>query len=107
MPRGRPRKQDSVLMKSAEFIGWALGGLEREIAQTKQRLAMLNEQAARLRARVGAGTPRAAAAARSIEAGDGRAAGRKRKRRNLSPEARKRISDAQKKRWAEQRKAKG
>ena len=38
MPRGRPRKKDNMLMKSAEFIGWALGGLEREIAATRQRL---------------------------------------------------------------------
>lgn len=102
MPRGRPRKQDSMLMKSAEFIGWALGGLEREIAQTKQRLAVLTEQAARLRAKVGTGTARTAAAAPSFGAGPGR----KRKRRKMSPEARKRISEAQKKRWAEQRKAK-
>ena len=32
MPRGRPRKNpDDVLLKSAELIGWALGGIEREI----------------------------------------------------------------------------
>jgi hypothetical protein len=95
-------------MKSAEFIGWALGGLEREIAQTKQRLAMLNEQAARLRARVGAGMPRTSpVAAPSFNAGTTGAGGRKRKRRKMSPEARKRISEAQTKRWAERRKAKG
>ena len=92
MPRGRPRKKDNMLMKSAEFIGWALGGLEREIAATRQRLTMLNEQAAKLRARIGVG-PRAGA-------------GRKRKRRRMSPEARKRISEMMKKRWAERRKAK-
>jgi len=92
MPRGRPRKKDNMLMKSAEFIGWALGGLEREIAATRQRLTMLNEQAAKLRARIGVGT----------QAG----AGRKRKRRQMSPEARKRISEMMKKRWAERRKAK-
>ncbi len=101
MPRGRPRKQDTMLMKSAEFIGWALGGLEREIAQTKQRLAVLTEQAARLRAKVGAGPSRTAAAAPSFGAGG------KRKRRKMSPEARQRISEKMKKRWAERRKAKG
>ena len=106
MARGRPRKQDSVLMRSAEFVGWALGGLEREIAQTKQRLAMLNEQAARLRTRVGASLPRKSAAVRSLTAGSAGAAGRKRKRRKMSAEARKRISEAQTKRWAERRKAK-
>ena len=103
MPRGRPRKQDNMLMKSAEFVGWALGGLEREIAQTRQRLAVLNEQAARLRARVGAGARTAFGAAPS----DATRAGRKRTRRKMSPEARKRISEMMKKRWAERRKAKG
>ena len=35
MARGRPRKTSrDVLLKSAEFIGWALGGLERERAGT-------------------------------------------------------------------------
>ena len=102
MPRGRPRKQDTMLMKSAEFIGWAIGGLEREIAQTKQRLAVLTEQAARLRAKVGAGAARTAAAAPSFGAGPGR----KRKRRKMSPEARKKISEMMKKRWAERRKGK-
>ena len=34
MPRGRPRKNSTdVLIKSAELIGWALGGIEREIAR--------------------------------------------------------------------------
>ena len=42
MARGRPRRTSrDVLLKSAEFIGWALGGLEREIAQTRERLAAL------------------------------------------------------------------
>lgn len=104
MPRGRPRKPDNMLMKSAEFVGWALGGLEREIAQTRQRLAVLNEQAARLRARVGAGARTASGAVPSSGAPS---AGRKRKRPKMSPEARKRISEMMKKRWAERRKAKG
>ena len=52
MPRGRPRKTpQDVLIRSAEFIGWALGGLEREILQTRQRLGALTTEAARLRAR--------------------------------------------------------
>ena len=34
MPRGRPRKNQDVLFRSAEWVGWALGGLEREILQT-------------------------------------------------------------------------
>ena len=39
MPRGRPRKNpDAVLVKSAEMIGWAIGGIEREIMATRERL---------------------------------------------------------------------
>ena len=87
MPRGRPRKNPTdVLIKSAELIGWALGGLEREIAETRHRLAALNAQADQLRARIGATVTRS------------------RKRRKMSPEARKRISEMMKKRWAERRK---
>jgi hypothetical protein len=79
-----------MLVKSAELIGWALGGLEREIVATKARLSSLTTQAAALRKRMGA-----APAARS---------GRK-QRRTMSPEARKRISEMMTKRWAERRKA--
>lgn len=106
MPRGRPRKNDDdVLLKSAEMLGWALGGLEREIAQTRERLASLTAQAGKLRARLGARAGRRTAAASSTEAaaetGDGG-----RKRRRMSVEARKRISAMMKKRWAERRRRK-
>jgi hypothetical protein len=106
MPRGRPRtNRDDVLLKSAELIGWALGGLEREITVTRERLSALTAQAATLRARLGPGrgsAPSPAAAASFDEpAGGGR------RRRRMSAEARKRISEMMKKRWAERRKAKG
>ena len=95
MPRGRPRKSSGeMLLKSAELIGWALGGLEREIVATKDRLASLTSQAAALRKKMGEAAP----------AGEG--GGRKRRRRTMSPEARKRISEMMKKRWAERRKGK-
>jgi len=104
MPRGRPRKNpDDVLVKSAEFIGWALGGLEREIVETKNRLAALSAQAVKLRAKVGArggAASGAATGATAAPAGEGR----KKRRRKMSPEARKRISEMMKKRWAERRK---
>lgn len=101
MPRGRPRKSDQVLMKSAEFIGWALGGLEREIAHTRERLASLTAQAARLRQRIGSKVapgkdPATSAASRAGSAG-------RRRRRRMSPEARKRMSEMMKKRWAERK----
>lgn len=109
MARGRPRKNSSgALIKSAELIGWALGGIEREIVETKQRLTALTAQASQLRARAmggKAGRPPAALSALA-SAGDAAApAGRDARRRKMSPEARKRISDMMKKRWAERRKA--
>lgn len=103
MPPGRPRKNPDMLFKSAEMIGWAIGGLEREIVATRERLAGLTAQVAKLRARAGIrGT--AAAGGAAEQAGD--AGGRKRRRRRMSPEARKRISEMMKKRWAERRKGK-
>lgn len=105
MPRGRPKKNpDDVLMKSAELIGWALGGLEREIVMTRERLSSLTAQAAKLRQRIGAKGAGAGAAASA--AGGTAQEGRKRRRRRMSPEARKRISEMMKKRWAERRKGK-
>ncbi|MEX2663475.1 MAG: hypothetical protein WD227_16210 [Vicinamibacterales bacterium] len=111
MPRGRPRKkQGDVLVKSAEMIGWAIGGIEREIMSTRERLAALTAQANTLRSKLPGGSVRgAASAARSAAVGAGEAAvaSVKRRRRKMSPEARKRISEMMKKRWAERRKAKG
>ena len=101
MPPGRPRKNPDMLFKSAEMIGWAIGGLEREIVATRERLAGLTAQVAKLRAR--AGIRGTAAAGGAAEQADD-AGGRKRRRRRMSPEARKRISEMMKKRWAERRK---
>jgi hypothetical protein len=98
MPKGqRRRKSSEVLLKSAELVGWALGGLEREITQTRERLAALTQQADRLRARAG-GTLRTIAA--TSRANDGGA----RRRGRMTAEGRKRISDMMKKRWAEAKK---
>ena len=105
MPRGRPRKNpNEVLFKSAEMIGWAIGGLEREIALTRERLAGLTAQAAKLRARAGARA--AAAVAGTIPDGGAAETGGRKRRRKMSAEARKRISEMMKKRWAERRKGK-
>jgi hypothetical protein len=106
MPRGRPRKnQDDVLMKSAEIIGWAIGGLEREISETRERLAALTAQAAKLRARAGIRSQRGPASGEAVLNDSPTEPGPKR-RRKMSQEARKRISDMMKKRWAERRKGK-
>ena len=107
MPRGRPKKQDDLLLKSAEMIGWALGGLEREIALTRERLGALTAQANRLRARLGRRGPASGGDEAPRTMNEGKAGSGKRRRRKMSPEARKRISEMMKKRWAERRKAKG
>ena len=106
MPRGRPRKNKDVLVKSAELIGWAIGGIEREISQTRERLAALTAQAAKLRKRAGLKGASATGAAAGSEASATAGTGRKRRRRKMSAEARKRISEMMKKRWAERRKGK-
>ena len=112
MPRGRPRKnQSDVLVKSAEMIGWAIGGIEREIMSTRERLAALTAQASTLRLRLpgggGAAARGGAPASTSGAAGaETPAVKEKRRRRKMSPEARKRISEMMKKRWAERRKGK-
>jgi hypothetical protein len=109
MPRGRPRKRkrsnksESVLFKSAEWVGWALGGLEREIAETRERLAVLNDQAAKLRGRLGVATRRGVAAAVAA-ASSTDSPRRTRRRSKMSAEGRKRISDMMKKRWLEAKK---
>jgi len=89
------------LIKSAELIGWALGGIEREILETQKRLAALTAQAKQLRARAGGG--RGASVSAPAASGEA-AAPRRRRRRKMSAEGRKRISDMMKKRWAERKK---
>jgi hypothetical protein len=106
MPRGRPRKKRDVLVKSAELIGWAIGGIEREISQTRERLSALTAQAAKLRARAGIRSSSAAAGGGASAGSEASGNGRKRRRRKMSPEARKKISEMMKKRWAERRKGK-
>lgn len=102
MPRGRPRKNaEGVVVKSAELIGWALGGIEREIQETRHRLAALMAQAEHLRRRAGSGRARGAVAAPTF---DTASATPVRRRRKMSAEARKRISERMTKRWVEWRK---
>ena len=104
MPRGRRRKKsNSVLFKSAEWAGWALAGLEREIAETRARLVTLNEQAAKLRGRVGLAARRGVAAAVTASSSE-KPAKRTRRRGRMSAAGRKRISEMMKKRWLEAKK---
>ena len=54
MPRGRARqgKAEAFMVKSGTLLGRALGGVEREIAETRKRLSALMAQAAKLRGRL-------------------------------------------------------
>ena len=97
MPKGKPRgTAENALIRSAELIGWALGGIEREIVETRNRLAALTAQAAKLRKQAGG------KAAPAADTAAPKAAGGQRKRR-MSAEGRKRIADAAKRRWAKWR----
>ena len=97
MPKGRRKTGSDVLLKSAEIVGWALGGLEREITQTRERLAALTAQAERLRARAGGSLRSFAATTNDLGASV-------RRRGRMTAEGRKRISEMMKKRWAEAKK---
>ena len=97
MPRGTRRNTGDVLVRSAELIGWAIGGLEREIVETKKRLAELSERAAQLRKRAAREGGQAVQDAAQVITGN---AGR---RRRMSAAGRKRIADAAKRRWAKWR----
>lgn len=95
MPR-TPSQVDQAALYEA-----ALEGLELQ----KQRL---EEQIRLVRSLIGGKKPRAAAPAAAAETTAAPAAKKgprkPRRKRNLSPEARKRIAEAQKKRWAAFRK---
>jgi hypothetical protein len=112
---GAGKRGGDVLLRSAEMIGWALGGIEREIAQTRERLTALTTQADALRRKLGpAGMRRARRGngqlpAAPLPGGTATAAGApgQRRRGRISAEGRRRIAEAARKRWAEYRKKKG
>ncbi len=74
-----------------------LASIDREIAQLRQARALLTGGAAALPKKK-PGRPRKLAAEKAAKPA-------KKKKRKLSPEGRKRIADAQKLRWAAQKKA--
>jgi hypothetical protein len=81
-----------------------LATLDREIANLQQARALLSGGAASA-GKKKAGRPRKAVAGLKAAAVTVKPA--KKKKRNLSPEGRKRIAEAVKKRWAERREAAG
>ncbi len=104
MPRGRPRKNaDDVLVRSAELIGWALGGIEREIAETRERLGALTARAAQLRRQSEGRGPSEGRGGQAVQAAGAEEKAGGSRRRRMSAEGRKRIADAAWRRWAKWR----
>jgi hypothetical protein len=98
MPKGKPRgSAENALIRSAELIGWALGGIEREIVETRNRLAALTAQATKLRKQAGPKTGQTAHTPAQPKAANGP------RKRHMSAEGRKRIGEAAKRRWAKWR----
>ena len=95
----RRKSTKAGLDSSRELLTWALQGLEQELTATRQRLQELESQARKLRASARGG----AAASRAGDAPDAPAATKVRKKRKLSADARRRIAEAQKRRWAKAR----
>jgi hypothetical protein len=82
---------------------WAVIGAEQRLAQLAEEASAIYAAFPELRGRKG-GRGNSSFPGRQASSGGADAAPRRRRRR-LSPEARKRISDAQKARWAKQKKA--
>jgi hypothetical protein len=100
MAKSRKSSKTGLSSGNRQLLTWALHGLEQEIARTKQHLAELESQARGLRASARTAVPAPAEAAAAV------AAPKARKKRKLSADARKRIADAQKRRWAKAKAAK-
>jgi hypothetical protein len=117
---GPAANQEGALADFAGDLGRLLGTAERKAAtwldQRKtvaEQLAAIRDKASDLLSQLG-GSGGAAASAlvpgprrRGRRAATKRAAGGPRKRRRMSAEARERIAEAQRQRWAKVRKAKG
>ena len=103
MAKSRKSTKTNLGSGNRELLTWAMHGLEQEIATTRARLQQLESQARQLRA-----STRGAAAESSAAPAAGPAAASKpaRKRRKLSADARRRIAEAQKRRWAKARASK-
>jgi hypothetical protein len=91
-------------MQSEEFVEIALSSVEREIEATRDRLRRLTEVADQLRQRRSSAAP--AVAPTSVTAAPATAPARRRRKHNMSPEARKKLSERMRRRWDEYRKGK-
>jgi hypothetical protein len=98
MAKSRKSTKAGLGSGNRELLTWALHGLEQEITTTRTRLQELESQARRLRA-----SSRGGASAASTASAEEPAAPKVRKKRKLSADARRRIAEAQKRRWAKAR----
>lgn len=80
-----------------------LASIDREIALLKQARLLLSGSATAPKKK--AGRPKKAAAVTPTGTNPAKKVSMRRKKRNLSPEGRKRIAEAVRRRWAKQRKA--
>lgn len=99
MAKSRKSARTGTGANSRELLTWALQGLEQEIATTRQRLQDLESQGRAIRA-AARGTATTAATTDATSATSATAAPKVRKKRKLSADARRRIAEAQKRRWA-------
>lgn len=107
----RPSRPAPSQAANPELLSWALQGLQQEIDATRNRLADLEAQARSLRSSTRAQSASAAANTSAKPADESEATrsspkATRRRKRKLSPEARARIADAQKRRWEAYREAK-
>jgi hypothetical protein len=105
-PTSRRSKTSGVA--GPELLIWALHGLQQEIDATRARLAELEAQARQLRSTSrGSSEAESAADEEDTPKTPARATKKRaRKKRQLSDEARNRIAEAQKRRWAAYRQSK-
>ena len=81
--------------------------IDEEIAKLQQARSLLAGAGSSTQPKSGRGRPKGSKNAAPTAASTAAQAGTKQKKRQLSPEGRKAIADAMKKRWAERRKTAG
>jgi hypothetical protein len=88
-------------MATAELRSWALKGAEQRLVEIADETRAIYREFPQLRNRGRAA--RSSPVVRDVVATDGQEGPTKRRRRRMSRAARKKISDAQKARWAKQK----
>lgn len=101
-PASKPQKGDN---KQVEPLKDIISRLERQRTAIERALAALHEASGSEVGERSAGTSGSTTSHAGSGAGLGRAAGRGRRRGRLTPEGRKRLAEAMKRRWAVKRAA--